>query len=593
MAMTGLARTGVDSDGTKTVVYGTLDASNNVITNAGSVYINDGYGLRIGGVYMTSWPVYVSHSGDTNKLDFSKAEKVLVPISSTTNSAATVQQLNDLRDSLSSLILYGATNNNPIYSGYGSLYATPPASWSITTNLVAGTNVIGIFLMTNYINRTRGGSYNGNFFAQKVSGSSVVRAEMDLIYFDDVPAYNVIKSSTFSSAIIAGIAPYWLNVYASEDILGTNLVMGVCFKLVRSSGSAALVTLYGGEGYNTHLATPGVGVVPGYATTEELTELRTEVYSRPLDALFYYGWLNSFNSYTNVWNNEKVAQDMAKYNLIVFGDGIAATNHGDYANTAIIIPRIKLLNPRATIFGYVAGSQALNTFETKVLEWEALAVNGIFIDASGYDYALTRSNFNIRIDYIHSMTNATIAFANSWNMDHILGTNNDPLYPNTNWNPTLAESSLTPGTDWVLIESFGVNTTAWPTNDGYEAVSDWFARGSKFAGLRTEYDMDFCGLIIISNDVAAAQDLFNFGFVSALMWSLDGFGSSDTSHGASSAQVNFLNRLDTSNMGITWITHPDPLVDLNDSDVYIRYLGTAKLRLDFSTGEHTNSIVKW
>jgi hypothetical protein len=136
--------------------------------------------------------------------------------------------------------------------------------------------------------------------------------------------------------------------------------------------------------------------------------IKSWTYPSPMDILFYYGWLNSFNYSTNSWNNEKIAKDMAKYNYLVFGDGIQAPTHGDYANTQIIIPRIQALNQHAKIFGYVSVNQTLSSFQTKVDQWNNLGVDGIFMDEAGYDYGKTRSEFNDIVDYVHGKTNANI-----------------------------------------------------------------------------------------------------------------------------------------------------------------------------------------
>ena len=91
---------------------------------------------------------------------------------------------------------------------------------------------------------------------------------------------------------------------------------------------------------------------------------------KPKNLLVYYGWLNSFNSAQNSWTNEKVAQEMAQYDLLVFGAGIADSTHGDYSNTKVIIPRIKALNPNVKMFGYVSLNQTEANFESEVDEWD-------------------------------------------------------------------------------------------------------------------------------------------------------------------------------------------------------------------------------
>lgn len=324
---------------------------------------------------------------------------------------------------------------------------------------------------------------------------------------------------------------------------------------------------------------------------QEILEAR---FQRPDDLLIYYGWMNSFNSGDNGWNNENVAQDMAKYNLLVFGDGTQDPDHGDYSNTTTIIARIKDLNPRAKIFGYVTTNQSLANFQTKADQWDDLEIDGIFFDESGYDYGTVGTNgreaFNTKVEYVHDLTYANLCFVNAWNMDHIIGTANDGSYPNSTWNPNEVESSLT-NSDYYLLESFAVNSVAY-TND-YEAVSDWSTRGSKAIGHRATYGINLVGSCVIENGHASGSDLFQFAFISALMWSLDGFGSSDQNYGASSAAVDYWSRPDVTGVGRVYTLNASVQNDVNDSDVYLRFLDFAKLLLDFSSGAQTSSITKY
>lgn len=320
-------------------------------------------------------------------------------------------------------------------------------------------------------------------------------------------------------------------------------------------------------------------------------EVIQATYNRPKDLLVYYGWLNSFNSTKNAWNNEKVAQDMAQYDILVFGDGIQNPAHGDYANTQVIIPRIKALKPTALIFGYVSSNQTLTDFQTKVGQWETLQVDGIFMDESGYDFGVTRSDFNTRVDYVHGQTYASLCFANAWNTDHILGTANDPSYPNSTYNPSAAESNLT-NNDWILLESFAINTTAYSASDGYETKSQWADRGVKFKNLRATYGVNFAGVGVINNDNTNGQRLFDFGFVSSLMWALESFGSSDTSYASSSSSVTLWQRPNTADLGIVYTLNSSVQVDVGDADVYHAFIDHARLTLDFSSGAQRSYIAK-
>jgi len=320
-------------------------------------------------------------------------------------------------------------------------------------------------------------------------------------------------------------------------------------------------------------------------------EIHRSTYKKPDNLLIYYGWMNSFNSAVNGWSNEKVAQDMAKYDLIVLGDGIQNSSHGDYSNTSVIIPRIKALNPRAKIFGYVTTNQSLSNFQTKVDEWDTLQVHGIFMDESGYDYGSVSTNgrdaFNTKVDYVHGKTYSKLCFVNAWNMDHIIGTTNDASYPNTTYNSNVVASNLTYN-DYYLLESFAVNSSSY-TND-YETATTWAARGSKACSHRETYGINIVGSCVIEDGHTDTTALLNFAFTSSLMYCLEAFGSSDIYYGASSAKTAFIPRPDVSNIGKVYELSPSVQVDVSDSDVYHRYTQFGKLSLDFSTSAQTSTI---
>lgn len=323
-------------------------------------------------------------------------------------------------------------------------------------------------------------------------------------------------------------------------------------------------------------------------------DILTKTYEKPDNLLIYYGWINSFNSGVNGWNNEKVAQDMAKYNIIVLGDGVQAPTHGDYSNTQVVIARIKALNPSTKIFGYVTTNQSLANFKTKTDQWETLQVHGIFFDESGYDYGSVATNgraaFNVKVDYVHDNTYANLCFINAWNIDHIIGTENDVSYPNTTYNAGPSASNLDED-DFYLLESFAVNTLAY-TGD-YEAKADWLVRGEKATGHREEYGINLVASCVIQDGHANDQDLLDFAFTSAMIFNLEGFGSSDHYYGASSAKTEFLTRPDVSGIGEVYTLYPVVKVDVGDSDVYHRYTQFGKLSLDFSSGSEDSNIEKY
>ena len=322
-----------------------------------------------------------------------------------------------------------------------------------------------------------------------------------------------------------------------------------------------------------------------YAYTIEEVE---DMYFKPKNLLIYYGWLNSFNSAENGWDNEKVAKDFAKYNLIVFGDGVQDPGHGDFANSQVIIPRIKELNADALIFGYVTTNQDYSAFTTKAAQWDDLEVDGIFMDESGYDYGKTREEFNQRVDFIHGQSDANICFANAWNIDHVLGTEEDASFPNSTYNPSLVESNLDEN-DWYLMESFPINTDAY--TGGYEPQADWKVRGEVAVERRNQYFINLAACGIINDDNASGQAIFEFGFVSACMFTLEAFGTSDSNYGASSAKSNFWSRPPT--LGIGTILKYPVIIASDIGDVYWRYVEFGNFMLDFTSGAESSSIMRW
>lgn len=325
-----------------------------------------------------------------------------------------------------------------------------------------------------------------------------------------------------------------------------------------------------------------------------MQEVRAAGFTRPKDVLVYYGWLNSFNSAVNGWSNEKVARDMARYDILVLGNGIQSPGHGDYANSQAIVARVKALNPSVLIFGYASANQPPGTFEAKVAEWNTLQVHGIFMDEAGYEFGNGRAAFNEKVIWVHTQAFAGLCFVNAWNMDHIIGTADDPSYPNATYNPTVEPSKLT-AYDWYMLESFPINTTAYTasTPGGYEPRADWATRGVKAMANRAEHGINLVGVGIINNDNAHGNELFDFGFVSSMMFSLDGFGSSDTNYGAGSAAVAWWLRPDVAGLGHVYSINPSVQANPDQWDEYLRYVEHGLLKLDFSDGVQVSTIEKW
>ncbi len=310
---------------------------------------------------------------------------------------------------------------------------------------------------------------------------------------------------------------------------------------------------------------------------------------QPQNLLIYYGWLNTFNSATLGWNNELVAQALSQYDILVFGSDIQDPGHADYANTQVVLPRIRALHPDILIFGNVTLNQSQANFETKATQWDVFDIDGIFIDAAGYDSGKTRSEFNTAVDYVHALTHAQLAFANAWNIDHVIGTVNDPAYPNTTYNPTLLESHLT-DTDWCLFASCPISDSAYGGND-YQPFANWKARLDKGISRRATYGINLASVSIIDDANAGGQAQYDFHFVAALIYSLDAQGSSHLLYGAVAPQNHRWDRPDVSNMGSVWTVSPNVMAQVGAADKFMRYMEFGELYLNYNT--FTTTISKY
>ncbi len=308
---------------------------------------------------------------------------------------------------------------------------------------------------------------------------------------------------------------------------------------------------------------------------------------RPANLLVYYGWLSSYESGECGWDKEKVAQSLAKYELLVFGDGVQDPTHGDFANSQIIISRIKELNPETAIFGYVTVNQKLSDFQNKVDQWEDLEVHGIFFDEAGYDYGKNRVDLNQRIDYVHSRETANLCFVNSWNIDHVLGTEDDSNYPNANFNPGLLGSNLNED-DWYLLESFSVNTDSF--SGGYATREDVIARGEKASLRKSEYDINLASVGIVANESVNAKAIADFNYFTGLTYAIDAIGVSDSSYGSSTAKSKYFARPEHRDIDIT---EEVPEVAVFGDYVLLRYIDQSKITMDFTPGSESSSIIQF
>jgi len=186
------------------------------------------------------------------------------PEGMTTNQYVNRKQLYDRLDELAVKTLYGSTTAHPSLAGAGSLVDVASATaWASTNALSDGTNYIGYYFWTNSEVKVRSGNYIGRFYCQKTAGTKIANAKIQLLY-SDTSTTNILDTSAVSGNIGATLSSYRLSTENPTNVSGTALFVGVRYMLIQSGGgSAATVVTYGGDPYDTHLDTPGLGLFGG------------------------------------------------------------------------------------------------------------------------------------------------------------------------------------------------------------------------------------------------------------------------------------------------------------------------------------------
>lgn len=273
----------------------------------------------------------------------------------------------------------------------------------------------------------------------------------------------------------------------------------------------------------------------------------------PKTFALYYGYPSCVNG---LYNNESAAQLFAKYDLVVFGDGLETTTHSDHANTVAIISRMKQLNPSIKIFGYVPigmglYSQCLTTaqIENEINAWKQTGANGIFLDEYGYDYRVDRTRQNFAVTKAHNQGMSVIA--NSWNYDWVFSkTNyilNNPDYGlnNFNGNPTNL-SCLLNSNDYYLFENMfcQIDSSGNYLQSSDRTASVW----QYFSTIRSEYGMSYSSkfgtkliaLDGINSTWANKQALYSNSYSTSGLIDIHAYGASTQYWGANCTFVDYL-----------------------------------------------------
>ncbi|MEZ4651195.1 MAG: hypothetical protein R3E97_20875 [Candidatus Eisenbacteria bacterium] len=230
------------------------------------------------------------------------------------------------------------------------------------------------------------------------------------------------------------------------------------------------------------------------------------------DLLIYYSWPSLING--SGGDVALAAAEFGVYDDVVLGDLIETPEHPDNANTIAILAHPAMDATRT--FGYidlgVAPGQNLSLaeIETRMQQWQATGVDGIFLDDFGYDYSVTRERQNAAIALAHGLGMPVIA--NAWIPSQALGSEVDPI-----GNPSGLPTALGTG-DFYLFESFQIQEGA------YVPESQWQAKAESLEGYRASTGVGVFTVTTMLPEDVYDETKFHYAWYSGFLYGYDSVG---------------------------------------------------------------------
>lgn len=237
--------------------------------------------------------------------------------------------------------------------------------------------------------------------------------------------------------------------------------------------------------------------------------------------LIYYGIPLGVNA---TWDTNKAAAVFAKYDVIVFGEGLEEKKHTFHVSTKEIIPLIREGNPNVKIYGYVDLDVKKINYPNEVLfdktdKWKSMGADGIFLDDAGYDFLVSRERLNTIIKYIHDQELS--AFVNAWKPDDVMGNAVDEKF-----NPK-GEKTLMDERDIYLLEDLLEPTDISDPNSKSAFSPNFRQKMDKSLTYRQTLDVKLMAISDIDFDQYsenAVRKFFRMTEAASSIFSLDAYG---------------------------------------------------------------------
>jgi hypothetical protein len=262
---------------------------------------------------------------------------------------------------------------------------------------------------------------------------------------------------------------------------------------------------------------------------------------RPRKLLIYYAWPSVINGSTSV---PQAAAHFAKYNYVVIGDGLQNPG-GDHDNTQAIIQSSTTATTK--FFGYIdAGVSTQNLTEQQIAtamdNWQAMGIDGIFLDDFGYDFGVTRERQNALVNLAHARFLPVIV--NAWDPEDVFG-----VLPDAVFNPNGLASEILP-TDFYLAESYQVQ------EGEYQNPNDWMNKASLLDSFRRNIGFGVMSTTTNNAVNAYSQTKFNYAWFSSMIFDHEATAWGEYSFSSDNARAPYRPRPVVTRLGNRFTNSP-------------------------------------
>jgi len=241
----------------------------------------------------------------------------------------------------------------------------------------------------------------------------------------------------------------------------------------------------------------------------------------------YYAWPSTVNG--SGGDTNAATEVFNDYAIVVFGDGLQDAGHGDHANTTTIINNLNTPPNDIAVYGYIpigviSENLSMAEIQSRVDDWEAMGVAGIFLDEAGYDYGVSRQRQNDAVDYVHSK--GLSVFINAWDPDDVFSDAVESTY-----NPT-GEATHLGSNDIYLHESFQIILS------NYQDAVFWASKSDKGFNYKNLFGTQMATVTTVS---AGAPEFhrgkFDYAWYSTLLYGFELMGWGELYFSASDSML--------------------------------------------------------